>query len=66
MGFDGAKGAKTARSYGATVVCQDESSSVVWGMPRACVEVGACDKVLPLSGIAGAVAKFAKSKEESA
>jgi two-component system chemotaxis response regulator CheB len=66
MGFDGAKGAKIAKSYGATVVCQDESSSVVWGMPRACLEVGACDKVLPLSGIAGAVVEFAKSAEESA
>lgn len=66
MGFDGAKGAKSAKSYGATVICQDESTSVVWGMPRACVEIGACDRVLPLARIAGAVQKFAESVEESA
>ncbi len=64
MGFDGAKGAKNAKSHGATVICQDESSSVVWGMPRACVEIGACDKVLPLSRIAGAINRFAQSVEE--
>lgn len=64
MGFDGAKGAKAARSHGATVVCQDESTSVVWGMPRACVELGACDKVLPLPKIAEAIARFARLAEE--
>lgn len=64
MGFDGARGAKSAKSLGATVICQDENTSVVWGMPRACVEIGACDKVLPLSRIAGAVDKFAKGVEE--
>ena len=64
MGFDGAKGAKAARARGATVVCQDESTSVVWGMPRACVEIGASHKVLPLPKIAAAIVRFAEDAEE--
>ena len=63
MGFDGAKGAKAAKNLGATIICQDEATSVVWGMPRACVEIGACDKILPLQRIAGAIQKFAESVE---
>lgn len=66
MGFDGAKGAKNARSLGATVFCQDEATSVVWGMPRACIELGASDKVLPLPKIAGAITRFARDAEEGA
>lgn len=66
MGFDGARGAKAARSHGATVICQDESTSVVWGMPRACVEMGACHKVVPLPKIAGAIVRFSEGVEEGA
>lgn len=66
MGFDGAKGAKKARSLGATVYCQDEATSVVWGMPRACIEIGASHKVLPLPKIAGAITRFAEDAEEGA
>jgi two-component system chemotaxis response regulator CheB len=64
MGFDGARGAKAARTRGATVICQDEATSVVWGMPRACVELGACDQVLPLPKIAAAITRFAQLAEE--
>lgn len=66
MGFDGAKGAKAAKARGATVVCQDENTSVVWGMPRACVEIGASDRVLPLPKIAAAIVRFAEDAEEEA
>ena len=63
MGLDGARGAKAAKALGATVLCQDESTSVVWGMPRACVEIGACDEVLPLHRIARAVQEFVDGVE---
>lgn len=66
MGFDGAKGAKAAKSLGAMVVAQDEGTSVVWGMPRACYELGICDKVVPLTGIADEIAKFAEKVGERA
>lgn len=66
MGFDGAKGARAAKSMGAKVIAQDETTSVVWGMPRACYELGICDKVLPLAGIADEISKFAENAGERA
>lgn len=48
MGHDGLEGARKARSAGATVVAQDEASSVVWGMPRAVAEQGVAHTILPI------------------
>ncbi len=53
MGVDGARGARRVRSLGGCVIAQDEATSVVYGMPRATVELGAADHVLPLHEIAG-------------
>lgn len=52
MGQDGLEGAKAARAAGATVIAQDEATSVVWGMPRAVTEAGLAGAVLPLEGVA--------------
>jgi len=49
MGEDGAEGLLAIRAAGGHTLAQDEASSVVYGMPRAAVERGAVDKVLPLS-----------------
>ena len=51
MGRDGAAGLRALRDAGAWTIAQDEASSVVYGMPRAAVEAGACSEVLPLSAI---------------
>jgi two-component system chemotaxis response regulator CheB len=58
MGVDGAQGAKAAKDRGAKVIVQDEGTSVVWGMPKACYEMGICDKVLPLGYIVDEIARF--------
>lgn len=55
MGRDGADGLKELRDAGAYTMAQDEESSVVFGMPRAAIEVGAAIKVCPLDGIAKAL-----------
>lgn len=52
MGSDGAEGLQKLRSEGAHTIAQDESSSIVFGMPRAAIRLGAAEKVLPLSAIA--------------
>lgn len=51
MGDDGAAGLLAMRRAGAATIAQDEASSVVWGMPRAAVELGAAARVLPLAQI---------------
>jgi two-component system, chemotaxis family, protein-glutamate methylesterase/glutaminase len=54
MGADGADGVEAIREAGGLVIAQDESSSAVYGMPRAARDAGA-DLVLPLDEIAHAL-----------
>jgi two-component system, chemotaxis family, protein-glutamate methylesterase/glutaminase len=51
MGQDGLHGAEILKAHGASVLAQDEASSVVWGMPGAVVNAGLADRVLPLDGV---------------
>lgn len=60
MGHDGAKGAWAARKAGATVICQDRATSVIWGMPKACYEAGATDTLVPLNKVAGKIGEFCR------
>ena len=56
MGRDGAEGLLQLRRLGWKTIAQDESTSVVWGMPRAAVTLGAADQILPLPLIGQAIA----------
>lgn len=51
MGSDGAKGMSAIHREGGFTVGQDEPSCAVYGMPRACAEMGILDRVVPLSEI---------------
>jgi two-component system, chemotaxis family, protein-glutamate methylesterase/glutaminase len=55
MGQDGAQGMAQLASIGARTIAQDQASCVVFGMPRAAIELGAAREVLPLDRIAPAV-----------
>lgn len=55
MGQDGAQGMAQLASIGARTIAQDQASCVVFGMPRAAIELGAAREVLPLNRIAAAV-----------
>jgi two-component system chemotaxis response regulator CheB len=55
MGSDGALGMKALKGIGARTLAQDEASCVVYGMPRAAVELGVVDRVLPLNQIGTAL-----------
>ena len=48
IGSDGAQGMKALKAAGATTLAQNEATCIVYGMPRAAVELGVVDRVLPL------------------
>ena len=62
MGTDGAEGLLRLRRLGWHTIAQDESTCVVYGMPRAAVELGAAVEVLPLPLIGPAILSVLKSK----
>lgn len=51
MGSDGTAGAACVKAVGGQIVVEDESTSVVYGMPRSVVEAGLADQVVPLPKI---------------
>ncbi len=55
MGSDGMRGASTLARLGGAVIAQDEASSVVWGMPGSVARAGACNAILPIDKIGGAL-----------
>ena len=55
MGNDGARGLKEMAARGALTVAQDEASSVVFGMPKEAIALGAVRKVVPLDHIASEI-----------
>lgn len=58
MGRDGARGLKEIRDRGGRTIAQDEATSVVWGMPREAVQLGAAQEVLPLERIGPALLQW--------
>lgn len=52
MGSDGADGLLRLRQQGAVTFCQDEATSVVFGMPKVAIEKGAADHVCSLNDMA--------------
>lgn len=59
MGTDGSDGLLELRRSGALTIAQDEASSAVFGMPRAAIELGAAERILPLGAIAEAIQEAA-------
>ena len=57
MGDDGARGMEEMKKAGAYNFAQDESSSIVFGMPKEAIARGSVDKILPLDKIAGEAVK---------
>jgi two-component system chemotaxis response regulator CheB len=52
MGIDGAEGTRYIKEAGGITIAQDEETSLIYGMPRAAVETGCVDMILPLDKIA--------------
>lgn len=60
MGSDGMLGLRLLKRHGIFVVAQNEATCVVYGMPRAAVEAGVVDEILPLDRIAERIALSVK------
>ncbi len=65
MGVDGAIGLKMIRESGGQTFVQDEASSVVFGMPRAAVELDAADTVLGIDRIAEGLTRYVFRNSEA-
>ncbi len=55
MGEDGATGLREIKEAGGKTYCQDEATSIVFGMPKAALALDAVDKVLPIGKIGPAL-----------
>jgi two-component system chemotaxis response regulator CheB len=55
MGADGAEGLLAMKQAGALTLAQDEASSVVFGMPKEAIALGAASEALPLDRLAHAI-----------
>jgi two-component system chemotaxis response regulator CheB len=62
MGDDGARGMLAMHQAGAQTVAQDEASCIVFGMPQVAIRLGGVSEVLPLSGIASWIARWAQRR----
>jgi two-component system response regulator WspF len=63
MGRDGAEGLAVLRKTGWHTIAQDETTSVVYGMPKAAKELGAAVEILPLEKIAQAIVMISNKKK---
>jgi two-component system chemotaxis response regulator CheB len=66
MGADGAKGLLKMRQAGARTVAQDKDSCVVFGMPRAAIELGAAEEIKPLHEVPETILRLLASKRKAA
>ncbi|HOJ65323.1 MAG TPA: chemotaxis response regulator protein-glutamate methylesterase [Spirochaetota bacterium] len=60
MGKDGAMGLLKIKESGGYTIAQDEKTSVVWGMPKAAIDLNAAMEILPLDKIIDRIIDFAK------
>jgi len=65
MGNDGLEGFREIKAPGGYIVAQHRSSCVIYGMPRAVVEAGIADAVLPTEAIADLFRKTRRKAKDA-
>lgn len=63
MGKDGAQGMLAMRQAGAHTIAQDEQTSVVFGMPKEAIKLGAVEHIAPLNEIPTTILRLLKEDE---
>jgi two-component system chemotaxis response regulator CheB len=66
MGNDGARGLKAVKDAGGYTICQDEATSVIFGMARAAIELGGARAVLPDRQIARRINTLVNASQKGA
>ncbi|MCR4397915.1 MAG: chemotaxis response regulator protein-glutamate methylesterase [Firmicutes bacterium] len=61
MGLDGSQGCSAIKARGGKVIAEHESTCVVYGMPRAVIEMGYADEVRPIDRMAEAIREAVES-----
>lgn len=61
MGADGTAGAASIKAAGGRVIAEDETSSLIYGMPRSVIEAGLVDRVVPLPEVASTLVELIRS-----
>ena len=61
MGKDGAQGIKAVHDAGGKTIAQDEKSSLIFGMPREAIALGAIDTIADIDHIADELLRMAAS-----
>lgn len=62
MGQDGQEGMRRIKEAGGQTLAQDEASCVVFGMPRAAIESGVVDQVVPLAQMPAEILRRVRPK----
>ncbi|MFQ5901133.1 MAG: chemotaxis-specific protein-glutamate methyltransferase CheB [Thermodesulfobacteriota bacterium] len=58
MGRDGANGMRIIRQYHGNTIAQDEETSIIFGMPKAAIDMNIVDMVMPLDKIADEIVRI--------
>lgn len=61
MGCDGASGIRKIKANNGMIIAEHQSSCIVYGMPRAAIETGTVDKIVPLNRIAETIMSFVQA-----
>ena len=64
-GRDGSRSLAAVRLAGGVTIAQDEATSVFFGMPRAAIELGGAERVLPIVRIVAALTQLTAAGDVS-
>lgn len=63
MGFDGTRGAASIKEAGGKIIVEDESTCVIYGMPKSVVDSGNADKIVPLPHISREIVRMCQESQ---
>jgi two-component system, chemotaxis family, protein-glutamate methylesterase/glutaminase len=58
MGADGTAGAACIKAAGGRIIAEDETTSLIYGMPRSIIEAGLADRIVPLPKVASTLVEL--------